>query len=949
MRLIFTLILLILTSGLVQAQPMTAIADHQNRNASYQSKSAAAFKELHSENWYTLARQKIREQEYHIKWKTGLQEFVTVNRKNQVGFYFRPDGYRVIAFSSSQQEKDNWEFNFRFGGIQRGAHQFTTSSSVKIKQNGNQLVYQYPQYAIEYLNDTSGMRQNFIINKRLSGHGLLEIAIGLQGDLQTSVANNRQLILSSNNNGSLDTKLRYDQLKVWDRNHQLLDASMELIDEGKTLIISVDDTHAAYPVTIDPLNHTPNWTDNGQGVLPSLDVLYGSTVSDAGDVNNDGFDDIIIGAPANIDVLSSTVIASTGQAFIYLGSATGPSTTPDITLQSSSAINALFGFSVSSAGDINNDGFDDVIVGAPGDQVTLNFGIPFGSISNDIGKAYVYFGNATPATVPGSVVSLNFKATDFLGASFGVTLNPLYGYSVNGAGDVNNDGFDDVIIGSPVYTDLGTLAVAGRATIYLGSAGGLNTINPIHRNGGLLANTLFGFSVNSAGDMNNDGADEVLIGAPGALSLLPGIAGKVYVYPGISLPTSGSISSSPITYSDGSLLKTLFGFSVSNAGDVNNDGYDDIVVGQPATLSLSGLVTVGKASIFFGNGTLSNKTSSDVTLNSPRDPDILGLVSGNLLFGFSVSGGKDLNCDGISDVIVGEPGGTSLSGLSGINASGGQAYIYYGRNATGPASNPGWDLKETGALTVANLLGYSVSMAGDVNGDGKNEILIGAANGTLDLTNVLTGLINFVFVQSVGSAYLYNGCIIPTLFTLPVSLISFNGHLRNSSVVLKWQTASEQISDHFEVERHVNGTFYEKIGEVMAKGESRATVDYSFIDDRPLPGNNIYRLKMVDRDGKFTYSYVVTINIQKTVFIRVRSSLVNTAFTLEFNNVSKGDYSIDLISMDGRVLQSNIVKISSDYTTHTINVKNNAAKGMYIVNVQKKGSAERYREQIIIH
>src|SRR5205085_2881872 len=210
-------------------------------------------------------------------------------------------------------------------------------------------------------------------------------------------------------------------------NKQLLNAGMKLSKDGKSLVIYVDDSNASYPLTIDPLNHAASWTDNGLGVVASLDVLYGSTVSDARDVNNDGYDDIIIGAPANIDVLSSSVVASTGQAFIYLGSASGPSATPSITLQSSVTVNALFGFSVSSAG------------------------------------------------------------------------------------DVNNDGFDDVIIGSPTYTDLGSLTLAGRATVYLGSAGGLNTAAPIHRNGGLPGNGLFGYSVSSAGDMNNDGADEVLI------------------------------------------------------------------------------------------------------------------------------------------------------------------------------------------------------------------------------------------------------------------------------------------------------------------------------------------------------------------------------------------------------------------------------------------------------
>lgn len=923
-----------------------SFAQQKTQNLLRPTPASASSLQLKSESWYKRAKQFIQKEEYRIKWKTGLGEYVTVNRKNQIGFYFQPDGYRVVSFSSN--EKNNWETSFMLNAIQRGKNTFKATSNPLIRQRENELVYQYPDYAIEYLNDSNGMRQNFMINERIKGKGNLEVVIRLNGDLQAAASEGTGVSLYATENGKAITRMRYDQLKVWDRDHKPLAASIEVRDNGKTLVIAVEDQLATYPVTIDPLNHTADWTDNGLGVLPSLDVLYGSTVSDAGDVNNDGFDDIIIGAPASIDVLSSSVIASTGQAFIYFGSASGLSTTPSVTLQSSSTINALFGFSVSSAGDINNDGFDDVIVGAPADEATLNFGIPFGSLTNKIGKAYIYYGNSSAAAITGSVLTVSLKATDFFGATFGLTLNPLYGYSVSSAGDVNNDGYSDVIIGSPTYTDLGTLTLAGRATIYLGGAGGLNTASPVHRNGGLLGNTLFGFSVSSAGDMNNDGADEVLIGAPGALTLLPGVTGSVYVYTGISLPSAGSISAVPVTYSSSALLKTLFGFSVSNAGDVNNDGFDDIVVGEPATLSLNTLVTVGRASVFFGSASLSNKTMADVTLRSQRDPDILSLVAGNLLFGFSVSGGKDIDCDGIDDIIVGEPGGSSLTGLAGVNASGGQAYIYYGKNVSGPASSPGWELKETGPLVIANLLGYSVSTTGDVNGDGKNDLLIGAANGTLDLSNLLMGVLNFVFVQSVGSAYVYHGCVVPALFTLPVTLAQFNGYLQNNAVVLKWATSAEENSSHFEIERSVNGAPFQRIGTVNAKVYASISADYGYIDNNPQPVSNVYRLKVVDKDGGFFYSTLVNIKLEKASYIKVKTTFVSTDIAIEFNNVPRGDYLVEMIGMDGKLLQQARLNISTDYTVKTINTIYTRAKGIYIIKVQKQGSTEIYQQKILI-
>ncbi|MEP6674928.1 MAG: hypothetical protein ABJA78_07225 [Ferruginibacter sp.] len=901
---------------------------------------------LHAENWYSAASSYIREQEYSIEWKNTLQQYVAVNRKNQVGFFFRQDGYRILSFSGN--EKDNWEFDFRLQRISRGSNELDLTSAALLAAP-KKLTYRYPQFEMEYLNDSTGMRQNFIVRQKPTGNGPLEITMGLSGQLSTTMDKANRLLLSSGSKEKPVTKMIYDGLKVWDKNNQPLVANMELSIDGKTLILKVDDSGAEYPITIDPLNHTPDWTDNGQGVLPSLDVLYGSSVSDAGDVNNDGFDDIIIGAPGNIDILSSTVIASVGQAFIYLGSPTGPATSPSITLQSSTTINGLFGYCVSSAGDINNDGYDDVIVGAPADQVTLNFGIPFGAISNKIGTAYIYYGNATTASIASSAVSIHLTAGDFSPSTFGLTLDPLYGFSVSSAGDVNNDGYADVIVGSPLYTDLGTLTVAGRATIYLGSSSGLNTSSPIHRNTGLLSNSLFGFSVSSAGDMNNDGADEVLIGAPGSLTLVPGLTGKVYVYQGISVPTPGAVSATAVTYSDAALLKTLFGYSVSNAGDVNNDGFDDIIVGEPLTLNLAGLVSVGRANIFYGSATLSNKSSADVVLRSPRDPDILGLLDGNLLFGFSVSGGKDLDCDGIDDVIVGEPGGTAIGGLSGVNAAGGQAYIYYGKNTTGPSAIRGWEQKETGSIVVANLLGSSVSVAGDVNADGSNDILIGAANGTLDLSNILGGIINYTFVQSIGSAYVNFGCLLPTVFTLPVNLINFSGYLNNNEVVLKWQTSSEQNYSHFEVERSANGSSFEKIGLVTANNNSNTLLNYSFIDVNPVSGTNAYRLKNVDKDGKFTYSSVINIKLKSSVpAIRAKATAGSNEIAIEFINTKPGRYTIDLLAMNGSFLQRTSVMVSANNSIENIALLKAVSSGMYIVKVQGLTAADQYHDRLFI-
>jgi hypothetical protein len=105
---------------------------------------------------------------------------------------------------------------------------------------------------------------------------------------------------------------------------------------------------------------------------------------------------------------------------------------------------------------------------------------------------------------------------------------------------------------------------------------------------------------------------------------------------------------------------------------------------------------------------------------------------------------------------------------------------------------------------------------------------------------------------------------------------------------------------------------------------------------------------MVDKDGKFTYSYIINIIIESKTGIRVRSSVVSTAFTIEFNNVPSGLYNIDLLSMNGQVMQSTRLNISADHTAEQVIIKSGTAKGMYIVRVQKSGAAIGNQEKIFI-
>lgn len=732
-----------------------------------------------SSSWYQQAVEKIRLKEYDIKPFTQSGRFAAANRDQQLGFLFSSDGYQVKRFDFSDRYQSLWELKFSVKGVGRNGHiQFPAKNGLAIHTD-QELRYQYNGFDAQYYNAPQGMRQNFIIKQKPQGKNSLEVVVSIKGDLQPVLSNSKGLELFEHDNLQ-QPALAYDDLKAWDAAFQSLPAHMELDEKTNTLKLVVDDRNAIYPITIDPLNHTPDWTDNGQGlVFPLLDdlaahLLYGFSVSGAGDVNNDTFDDIIIGAPAYVDIISVSGgtfnLASVGAAFIYYGSGGGPSLDPTEALQPTSLVGALFGFSVSKAGDINNDGFDDVVVGAPGDHVNLTVGL--GTVSAAVGKVYIYYGNTFDGNIntePVVSLSVNLQQPDF-GILAVTPVNPLYGFSVSNAGDVNDDGFADIVVGSPAYFNLVGLTIAGRVDVYHGSGTGLNTTPARKITGGFIGG-LFGYSVSAAGKVNNDAFDDIVAGAPASIGIVA--VGSAYVFHGsASGITATSVSGANSTLqSPGLLTQTLFGYSVSNAGDVNGDGRDDVIIGEPlsleATLALQ-LVAVGKAHIFYGSNT-GVQTAGATQLTSPRRPGVIGLLQGNLLYGFSVSAAGDMNCDGLSDVIVGEPGGTAISlgagvlGLVSANALSGKAYVYYGRTATGPVNSPSWLLQESGALSAANLLGASVSDAGDVNGDGNADLLIGAPNGTMNFNSSLTGIVGsavgIITSNSIGSAYSYFGCL----------------------------------------------------------------------------------------------------------------------------------------------------------------------------------------------
>ena len=427
------------------------------------------------------------------------------------------------------------------------------------------------------------------------------------------------------------------------------------------------------------LSAYPNWFYDGVESGENM----GSAVSSAGDVNGDGFVDVLIGAQKHtFDEYRE------GAAFVFFNNNGSLSAFPDWEIGGGQQ-GSSFGCDLSNLGDINGDDIDDIIIGA------CDYNLEEGGVvtKSKVGAAFVFYGSQYFTSKSSADWSL-----------IGEQVDGRLGSSVNAAGDLNLDGYADVIIGEPSF-DGNEFSNNGKAYVFYGAEDGLST-TPAWAALGNANAELFGSAVANAGDVNGDGKDDIIIGAPRPGNPTSLQIGYAYVF----YNSADGLSTTPSWSATNDQAGAWFGASVAGVGDVNQDGYDDVLIGAPYTKVLieSKPESVGCTYLYLG--------SSGGLAATPAWSYCADQAGGK--FGASVSPAGDMNEDIYPDFLVGMPF------YSVSNEHQGAVFLFFG-NSSGVKS----DYFETTYGNKADTeFGTSVSKVGDVNNDGRGDIIVGAPN-----------------------------------------------------------------------------------------------------------------------------------------------------------------------------------------------------------------------------
>jgi len=453
-----------------------------------------------------------------------------------------------------------------------------------------------------------------------------------------------------------------------------------------------------------------------------------------------------------------------------------------------------FGTGLAGVGDLNNDGFEDFAVGAPGQD----------DAGSDAGRVYIFLGRAENIGPIADIVLSGGDGGDH------------FGYAVAGLGRFNNDIYDDLAVGSP-DSDAGG-AGRGRVHIYFGNSSGTGlTAGPILS--GQQGGDHFGYALDGGFDFNDDGRTDLAVGSPdrptgGAR------AGEVRIYFGASSPTA--LGDVILT---GDQSQDWFGASVSRAGDVNNDNFGDLVVGAPQPFQANS----GKAYVIFGR--------SDG--QAPVRLTLTGEFGGDR-FGWAVAGGGNLDSDGFDDVAVGAPRQDAGATQNGA------VYVFRGGNPMNNVSDA-----KVGGRESGDEFGSSLAINGDWDDDNHSDLVVGAP--LSDDGGNQAGEINLFLGASpidAGSRGVYLG---PRLlagfaasdnFGTAVHFVDYNddGH---SDVLAGAPRANQVNGDEtgFASLQFFPGSLVpvQLLGMTLVPGGDRITLDWRVEDDGSLLGFHVER------------------------------------------------------------------------------------------------------------
>ena len=604
--------------------------------------------------------------------------------------------------------------------------------------------------------------------------------------------------------------------------------------------------------------------------LPDTATYY--VIANAGDINSDGYDDIIVGLPYWNN--------RTGKVIIFFGG--DPMDPENNLILEGQEEYSYFGAAVSSAGDFNGDGFSDFMIQLPSNSY----------IQNDRSVVYLYYGSNNIDTIP-----------DLIFTSLGIYDD--FGSSIHCVGDVNGDGFDDILIGAKWNYN--------KVFIYLGSENPDTTadytITSINYYG------RFGFSACGEIDLNQDGYDDIIISAYRS-NVNNYEEGKAYIYLG-----GDPMSTQPALTLNGIGSFEHFGYKVCGIGYFNEDIYPDFVIGAPG----GGNALQGKAYVYYGGESLSDVPAFELTDE----------YSAMFSFGTTIASG-DFNDDGLSEFLIGNL--TDPEYLENQQLYGDKAYLYY-------YVPPAYKIQ----YSASNIIFESdYSFTFDVYIKNNGTVPWQYCNGQLTfrfyqnilsygslLWSIVPGFSDFPVEQQPDSAVVYSFNTIGTMLTepfegyyfspgekirygrfriqstdttvsiapfslqflrtgqnktissrwvwydslgkyfnnenityidlepvvVPVELTVFNATVNQTNVLLDWQTQTELNNNGFEVQRKLENSEWITIGFVQGNGTTTETKSYTYLDDiSEITATKIYyRLKQIDFNGNYEFSKEVEV------------------------------------------------------------------------------------------